>query len=346
MVTTMTTDEAAAALNAAIDEHKGKPLPLGLHFDLPMDTGYLADHGLGSGDIKLCANDPFAYWWGSWMNGLREDEEDTPARQFGRALHKCVLEGREWFEAHYMRGPDQKNLSPGKKGASTRAFNELAASHGKEGLKAKDYDYILLASGIIRSNPDLAVAFTGGMPEVSFFWMEGETRMKMRIDYLKVRITQGKHVAGVGDLKSLGSDWRTDDFEQACYNAIDDWSYHVQAAHYLEGMRHVRAAIEEGLVYVHDETRRPAVDALLERLLKATIVGWQWVFISKPGSAPRVHSMFLREGNQFLVEGRGIRQRGIDNYRDWMKRKGPNELWTEPSPVREAEFERMRHRGP
>lgn len=338
-----TADQAAAELVNAIDEHRRKPLPLGLHISLAFDS-YLSDAGLGSGSIKLCATDPYEFWWQSPMNGLREEAEDTPAQRFGRAIHKAVLEGQGWFEAHYMRGPDQKGMTPADKSKSTKAANEMAARIGKECLKAKDYDYILLASGIITSNPDLAVAFTGGLPEVSFFWMEGETRMKMRIDYLKTRHTQGKYIAGVGDLKSIGADWRTDDFEQACYNAIDDWGYQVQAAHYIEGMRHVRDAINEGLVYCHSDVLQPAADALTERLLKSTIVGWQWVFISKPGSAPRVHSMFLREGNQILQEGREMRQRGIDNYRDWMKRKGPGELWTEPTPVREAEYERMRRR--
>lgn len=343
MTNIKTADEAAAELVTAIDEHRRKQ-PLGLHFDLGMES-YLADEGLGSGDIKECSADPYEYQWGSWMNPIREDEKDTEAQKFGRALHKCLLEGVAWFDAHYMRGPDQRGLPSGQKGASTRKANELAASLGKEGLKATEYDQILLASKIVTSDPSLAVAFSGGMPEVSFFWMEGDVRLKMRIDYLKVRIAKGKRIAGIGDLKSVGKDWRTDDFEQACYNAIDDWGYQVQAAHYLEGMRHMRDAITEGLYYVHahEAPRKAAADALIERLLSANVIGWQWVFLKKWG-APKVHSMVLSPGNQLLREGREIRQRGIDNYRDWMKRKGPGELWTVPTPVREAEYERMRRR--
>lgn len=343
------TNEAAVELKRQLDERAAqaaakaeKPLPLGLHFDLPMQR-YLDDKGLGSGDIKECANDPFSYWWGSWMNPIRpEEDDDTPARKFGKALHKCVLEGREWFEAHYVRGPDQRGLSSGKKAASTRAANEEAAKIGKESLKAEDYNRIIVAGAAIAANPDLGSAFTNGRCEVSFFWMDGDVRLKMRIDYLKAVMRGNRVIMGIGDLKSIGSDWRTNDFVQSCYNAIDDWNYHVQATHYLEGARHIKDAIAEDLVYLHGN--RP-VDwrVFLERLSKSEAVAWQWVFHSSSG-APKTHSMVLSPGSQFLSEGRDIVARGLANYREWMQRKGPNEMWTEPTPVHEAEFERMPRR--
>lgn len=336
--------EAAAELKRQLDERAvlaaaeaAKPLPLGLHFDLPMER-YLADKGLGSGDIKECASDPYTYWWNSWMNPLRpEKDEDTLARKFGKALHKCVLEGREWFDAHYVRGPDQRGLSPGKKSASTRTANEDAAKLGKECLKVDEYERIIVAAMTISSNPDLASAFTNGRSEVSFFWMDGDVRLKMRIDYLKAVMRGNRVVMGIGDLKSVGRDWRTDDFVQACYNDIDDWMYHVQATHYLEGARHIKKAIDEDLVH------GPFSMLYLDRLSKAEAVAWQWIFFSNSG-APKTHSMVLSPGSQFLSEGRDIVARGLANYREWMKRKGPNEMWVEPKPVHEAEFERMPRR--
>ena len=315
-------------------------LPLGLHFGLPMDD-YLADKGLGSGDIKECANDPYAYWWGSWMNPMRPDEdEDTSARKFGKALHKCVLEGRQWFEAHYVRGPDQSGLSSGQKAVSTKAANAQAAKLGKESLKADEYDRIIVAAKIIATNPDLATAFTNGRSEVSFFWMGQDVRLKMRVDYLKAPTRDKRIIMGIGDLKSIGRDWRTSDFEQACYNAIDDWMYHVQATHYLEGARHIKDAISEQLIHWHHGFEPPDDTTLLKRLSEAQSIAWQWVFHSSSG-APKTHSMVLSPGSQFLSEGRDIVDRGLANYRQWMQRKGPTEMWAEPAPVHEAEFERM-----
>lgn len=320
-------------------------LPLGLHFGLPM-ADYLSDKGLGSGDIKTCANDPYEFWWKSWMNPMRPDEdEDTSARKFGKALHKCVLEGRQWFEAHYVRGPNQSGLSSGQKSTSTKAANAEAAKLGKESLKADEYDRIIVAAKIIATNPDLATAFSNGHSEVSFFWMRDDIRLKMRVDYLKAVTRANRVIIGIGDLKSIGRDWRTADFEQSCYNAIDDWSYHVQGAHYLEGARHIKDAVSEQLVHWHPGFEPLDDTALLKRLSEAREIAWQWVFFTSSGP-PRTHSMVLspHENNRFLSEGRDIVERGLANYRDWMKRKGPNEMWVEPTPVHEAEFERMPRR--
>jgi hypothetical protein len=332
--------ESAKELKRQLDERAAeaaKPLPLGLHFDLPMDR-YLADKGLGSGDIKDCAKDPFEFWWTSWMNPVRpEKDEDTTAQRYGKALHKCVLEGREWFNAHYVRGPDQTELSQGKKSASTRAANEAAAAMGKESVKFNDYARIIVAAAMIAKNPDLTFAFSNGCPEVSFIWMRDDVRCKMRIDYLKPISRDGKIILGIGDLKSVGRDWRTDDFVQSCYNAIDDWDYHVQAADYLEGARHIKKAIADGLVHYHNNRR---FDPILDRLTHAEAMAWQWVF-HKTSGAPKTHSMYLNIGSQFLSEGHDIVERGLANYREWMKRKGPDEMWADPTPVHEAEFERM-----
>jgi hypothetical protein len=336
--------ESAAELKRQLDERAAaaaaeaaKPLPLGLHFDLPMDR-YLADKGLGSGDIKECAKDAFEFWWNSWMNPVRpEEDEDTPSQKYGKALHKCVLEGREWFDAHYVRGPDQTGLSQGKKSASTRAANEAAAAMGKESVKFNDYARIIVAAAMIAKNTDLTFAFSNGCPEVSFIWMRDDVRCKMRIDYLKPISRGGKIILGIGDLKSIGRDWRTDDFVQSCYNAVDDWDYHVQASDYLDGARHIKKAITDGLVHYHNDRR---FDQILERLTQAEAMAWQWVFHKTTG-APKTHSMVLSPGSQFLSEGRDIVDRGIANYREWMERKGPNEMWVEPTPVHEAEFERM-----
>ncbi len=341
------TIDAAVLLKQQLDARAAeaaRPLPLGLHFDLPMDR-YLADKGLGSGSIKECANDPYEFWWNSWMNPLRPEEgdEDTPSRKFGKALHKCVLEGRDWFDAHYLCGPDQSGMSSGKKAASTRAANEAAAKQGRECVKADEYDRIIVAAKTISSNPDLASAFSNGRSEVSFFWMDGGVRLKMRIDYLKTATRGNRIIMGIGDLKSIGRDWRTDDFVQSCYNAIDDWMYHVQAAHYLDGARHVKDAIAEELVHIHHAREEFAVLPFLDRLSKAEAVAWQWVFLTSTG-APKTHSMVLSPGSQFLSEGRDIVARGLANYREWMERKGPNEMWVEPTPVHEAEFERMPRR--
>jgi len=38
---------------------------------------------------------PSDYWWESHLNPERSPDNDTPAKQKGRALHKLVLEGEQ-----------------------------------------------------------------------------------------------------------------------------------------------------------------------------------------------------------------------------------------------------------
>lgn len=83
--------------------------PEGLYFGLD-ETTYHSDKSLGSGSIRQLAKCPVYYWRDSWMNPLREDEAETPALLFGRALHCLVLEGPDEFKARYWRDvtPDDR----------------------------------------------------------------------------------------------------------------------------------------------------------------------------------------------------------------------------------------------
>jgi hypothetical protein len=330
--------ESSAELKRQLDERAtvaaaeaAKPLPLGLHFDLPEERHH-ADHGLGSTNIRMLAKSPADYWHESWMNPSRPEDRDTEARLIGRAMHKLVFEGNI-FGRMYARGPDQRGMTTAEKTKSTKDANEAARIQGKVSIKADAYDRIVMAAEMIKRNPHLATAFENGRAEVTFIYEVDGIRRKVRYDYIKAVQRSSGIVAGVGDLKSVQNELEKP-IEQACYDAVANWRYDVQAQWYLDAMPYVAAAIREGRVYGFDGDM-----AFLDRLQRHTVAAFQFVFFQKT-RAPITFSMSLSPGSQYLEAGQHTIQRALDNFRVYRDRYG-TDMWIEIHPVCEAEIERM-----
>lgn len=294
----------------------------GIYFAMP-DEEYFADAALGSTDLKrLLASGP-DYYWHSRMNPLRPKDTSTPARLFGRAVHKIVLEGRPAFEALYVRRPDDLARLTAKERA-------VLAPNGQDVLDGEDYDRILVAGQLITKNPDLVTAFTGGMPEVSIFWtVTGEdgfkVQLKARFDYLKAR--------GIGDLKSIRNT-RGIEFPSACRRAISDWRYDVQAASYLNGRAQFTRLASEGRVFGdHDPAFLSAVVGCIE-------FGFQFVFFQAT-DAPITWSTSLSPGNPILEHAAADIDRALLVYRRFMERFGPDAMWVLQEPVEELDVSAM-----
>ncbi len=331
--------DAAAELKRQLDERSAlaaaeaaKPLPLGLHFNL-VEERHHADHGLGGTNIRTLAKSPADYWHGSFMNPTRPDDVDTTARLEGRAMHKLVFEGDDIFGRMYARGPDQRGMTTAEKQKTTRAANEEARALGRVSIKADAYDRIVMAAEMIKRNPQLATAFENGCAEVSFVYEVDGIRRKARFDYIKAVQRKDGIIAGIGDLKSVSNE-REKPIEQACYDAVADWRYDVQAAWYLDAVPHVATAIREGRIYgfIGDAS-------FLERLQRYTIAAWQFIFFQKT-RAPITFSMSLSPGSPFLETGRITIQRALENFRTYRDRYG-TDMWVEIHNVQEAEIERM-----
>lgn len=288
------------------------PLPAGDWFDDGVYFGlqegpYHAAHALGSTDLKALAVDPESWWFDSNRNPAREPDTDTPARLIGRAVHKLVLEGHEAFDAAYA--PLFHNGST-KDGKAERA---ALADTGVIGIKADDFGGILKAGDAIASNPHLAASFTGGMPEVSVFWTDPDSgvRMKCRIDYLKARATV--------DLKSIEPNaQRPMTFRAACLGAIGAYRYHGQAAHYTDGRAAMMRLIADGAVYGdHDP-------AWLKRL--SADAAFVFVFWRKSG-APMTCGTILSPDNAAIHNGRERIRKGLAAYRDYFERFADGAPW-------------------
>jgi hypothetical protein len=245
----------------------------GLYFGMP-DTEYHSDWSLGSTDLMNLMISPVDYYWYSRANPNRRPDSETPAMLYGKAIHKCVLEGREAFDSLYaLKAPPPvegslisqddlrrrcEELGLAKSGtkaeqikrirqidATTPIYQEqldehLKTTEGKSLLDYQDWAEILLSAQNIRANPNLKEAFTNGYPEVSMFAEIGGVPMRCRFDYLKIR--------AIVDLKStrnvLGMPWG-----QAVANFLARGNYHIQATHYLRMRQLIRKFVKEGKVF-------------------------------------------------------------------------------------------------
>lgn len=289
--------------------------PPGIYFSMP-DSEYFADPALGSTSMKKLAENPPAYWYDSPHNKLREEDTDTPARVFGRAVHKFVLEGREAFEAVYAPTEFPGNVKAGKE------ERERIAAEGKQPLKRDDWQRIMMAGTIIRSNPAISTAFVGGQPEVSVFWERDGIRRKARFDYLKPR-------ANV-DLKSNANTMDID-FVASCRKAISQYKYHVQAAHYMEARRQIPSIAHAGAVYGdYDED-------YLKKVVEAKEYAHVLVFYQSRG-APLTWGTTISPGNGLFDLASAEIERAENNYRSFAQRFGFDAPWVISEPLEEADL--------
>jgi hypothetical protein len=305
-----------------------EPLVDGIYLDLDEEI-YRADSALGSSDMRKLVDNAATFWWESPMNPQRPKDRDTPATLRGRAMHKMVLEGEAAFSARYMRGRDWMEGAPSsEKAAETKRINAEAEKMGKEVLPSETYDRVVIASAMISKNPKLAPAFTGGLPEISIFWTRDGLRRKARLDYLKPR--------GIGDLKSIANT-RELAFPAACRIAIAQRRMEIQAAHYMEARAMIPQFMAEGRFNPPN-----AIDlfAFLKKCAAAKEFGWQWVFFQSEG-APVTWSRILSPANPILEVARRALDQAADNYRAFMDKFGPNEMWLILDPPEELDLAEM-----
>jgi hypothetical protein len=276
----------------------------GIYFGMS-DAVYHADTALGSTSLKKLVSNAPDFWWESHLNPARPDDDDTPAKTFGRQLHQCVLEGIDKFRAGHA---PQYNAGNVKAGISEIADIKAA---GKVPVKFKEWRKILAASAFIKANKTLANAFDNGQPEVSVFWTADGLRFKARFDYLKLN--------AITDLKSLSNPYGKE-FERLCREAIGSYDYLISAEHYFEGRRQMKRLCDAGAVF--GDVDRDWV----ARVAANEVFAFVFVFWQKDG-APISHGIKLSTGNPLLGHARGMITKAIDNYNLFMSEFGTDAAW-------------------
>jgi hypothetical protein len=291
----------------------------GLYFGMPEDEYHRA-FALSATGIKHLRISALDFWVRSPLNAERAAEE-SEARIIGRAYHKRIIEGQRAFEAMYAAEldpaeyPEALRTNEELKTAIERAggpiarlgsmrkaelierllhydpealvWDRLVAAHderhlGKIRLPALAIRRIEIAAALIEKHPQLRLAFSGGMPEVSVFWHDATTGVpcKARFDYLKPR--------AIVDLKSYENTVGLP-VRKAIARCVANYRYHIQAAFYLEGAIAACELIAAGRVF-------GAVDPGFPRALAdAPERHFLFVFQQK-GPAPLARGMVLAPG--------------------------------------------------
>lgn len=339
-------------------------LPLGLHFGLSEEEHH-ADPGLGSSDMKGLLYSP-PRWQFKRLKDLREalglgDKEgdgETLSKQFGSLIHTVVLEGMDAFDARYVVAPDmpadvlttkeaireklgractlpstaklydyevQAKLA-GFRTSEDWKIEKLIEMEGREEISKRWRSTMILIDRVLDApRPDRDgrslrdIVLTDGFPEVSFFWIDEETgvRCKARFDWLR----PGPLI----DLKTHGAQ---DDAEtiDSFTNSISRYCYDLQAAHYIDAYRQITAAVDAGLVQVHNGATPD--QAWLKRLARAASnpdPKWIWLAVQTIGM-PEVDdiefdaSMIMTAAWQQVRAARG-------NYVAYRDRYGEDDFW-------------------
>lgn len=328
-------------------------IPNGIHFGMP-DDEYHTDPALGSTGLKKLLVSPPDYWWSSPLNPLRQESEETPALKYGKAVHKCVLEGVDQFKATYAPKPSKNDYTAclvtnddlkafltekGDKVTGTKPvlieragayddcpiilddeIKEFEAS-GLIDLSRDDYNRVLAATSFIQANNHLSQAFTEGMPEVSVFWEEHGVRLKARFDYLKY--------AALVDLKSIGNT-KGIDFGRACFQAMANYNYPLSAAHYMNARRQMKSLYQADKVYGDFD----------EQWLKAVVMNpsfaFVFVFWQSKGS-PITKGITLSPMNPIIERANNEIKSAIAVYKEYMERFGSDSAWILQEPLVEAD---------
>ena len=152
------------------------------------------------------------------------DESDTTALMLGRAVHTCLLEPH-LFDEEFVVAPVSDRRS--------KEYKEFALANGTRTILTADQAEML--TGIVHSvsrHSTAASLLRAGLVEHTLIWRDPETDLwlKIRPDCLVLDLATGLCL----DLKST-EDASKQAFVRSCVN----YSYDMQAAFYLRGLRHI-----------------------------------------------------------------------------------------------------------
>ncbi len=315
----------------------------GVYFNMPEEQ-YHAIPALSASGIKHILTSSMDFWARSWLNQFRDEdrsEEDSEAKDIGKAYHVRLLEGRERFYQTYapafvcdnpnaLRTVDDlktrlalvgvtEGLSKLKKAGfvdllkkadpTAVIYEELEAAHiaehpGKQFLSWKLIRKMELSAAMIEKHPELKYYFVGGYPEVTvIFYLHG-LLFKIRIDYLKVK--------ALNDLKTFANQMGKR-IERAIYADVTNNKYFVPGSLYLIGSDEAKEHIRAGRIF-----GAPPPPEWLEAFQNSPPHDMNFVFQQK-GVAPVTRAaLYSRKDAMFDVALDNIRF-GCDQFKDYWR---------------------------
>jgi hypothetical protein len=196
------------------------------------NADYHADPAISASHLKAVMQSPYHYF-SRFLDPKRPPMEPTSAMRLGSLAHCAVLEPDE-LSKRYAIAPDRRS------NAGKAAAAEMAAN-GIEAVSEPEMALALSMADAVRQHPYAAALLADGKAEQSFWADDLATglRIKARPDWYTG--------ATIVDLKTC-TDASPNGFARACAT----FSYHVQAAHYLNvtfAERFVFIAVEKTYPY-------------------------------------------------------------------------------------------------
>lgn len=233
---------------SALDYYIDAPAP-GLHKDVPPDT-YARWSAVRSSLLRKVAQSPLHARYAM----LHPDEDTTPAKAFGQALHVAVLEPDRFNTAFGI----MPNLGPRQSSKVRAEEDAYRAAHAHVRFISKDdYDLCIAMRDSVWQHPTAKeILSSPGVNELSAVWKDNGTGVlcKGRQD----RFGVWADAPTVVDLKSAA-----DGSRQAFSRSISTYGYAEQSAYYLDGFNAL-APMERKYVLLVVEKEAPFCVAVYE----------------------------------------------------------------------------------
>lgn len=181
------------------------------------ETDYFSNPGYSQSDMKQALESPELLYWMKHQGG-RAERKPSPQMIEGTLAHACILEPDKFNASYKVCGP--RNTKAGK------AEAKEAEESGRQPITLAQYEKALGMNHAVSGNFLCNSFFIDGLAEQSFFSEDDRTAlpMKARLDWITENDT-------IVDLKTVaaGGASPTNFAKQ-----VANFSYHLQAAHYLE----------------------------------------------------------------------------------------------------------------
>jgi exodeoxyribonuclease VIII len=229
-------------------------------FDLPMSE-YIADPGIGSGQLKSILQSPAEYQWHK-----KYGQKETRALVLGTAIHTWVLEPHKFHREYAVPPEDWGSLVANPARQKWADFKKHTESQGKTPLKYRDAIWLLEFAERAKRHEGLqAISATGVGTEVTAAIEVNGVRYKARTDLLTR--------TGLWDVKTSAKGLDDHEIERTIFTM----GYHFQAAHHLRVFSSIDPAIQSfGWIFITKDGVLPQIRCLkaAEQWLHFGTIDW------------------------------------------------------------------------
>jgi hypothetical protein len=218
------------------EKHQFEP---GIYTDIG-NIDYHRSAGISASGLKLISKTPY-HFYSRYLTGMPHVQTD--AMMIGSAAHTKILEPDKFDDEYAIYSGTMR------RGKGWEKFKD--ESEGKNILLRKDYDAIAGMRDAVFGNRAASFLLKSGVVESSHFWIDQSTGVlcKCRPDYLREDV--------VIDLKT------TEDASPGGFSrSVANYSYHNQAAYYLDGVEQTSGTTIGQFIFICVERKPPHLVAI------------------------------------------------------------------------------------